>query len=114
MVKLTGGGIQGSKVRQSTKWKQEPKPKAVNPASVSTLGLAVQFPKPKLETGPGLTTKPQGSTGIAGARQGHAGVGPGGGSRVIYKAGSQSPTPAPKPVEKGHDILRDFGKDYRR
>jgi hypothetical protein len=109
--KLTGGGYGSRSVVKSTKPKQEPKGKAVSPGAVDQMGQAVAFKKPPLQGGPGYQTKPQGSTGIAGARQGHAGVGPGGGSRVIYKSGSQSPTPAPKPMEKGTDILSQYGRD---
>jgi hypothetical protein len=107
----SGGGLKSNKLVQSTKWKQEPKAKAVNPASASTLGMAVQFPKPKLETGPGYQTKPQGSTGIANARQGHSGAGPGGGNRTIYGSGSQSPTPQAREMPKGRDTLSEYGKD---
>jgi hypothetical protein len=108
----SGGGIQSNKTVQSkSAWKVEPKAKAVSPAAAAQLGRAEQFRKPPLESGPGYTTKPQGSAGIAGARQGPAALGPGGNSRTIFKAGSQCPTPAPKPMEKGTDILSHYGRD---
>jgi hypothetical protein len=107
MTKIrSGGGILGNKVRSSqSAWKVEPQAKAVNPAAAANLGMAVQFKKPNLEAGPGNTTKPMAATGTANARQGHPGVGPGGGDRTIYKSGSQSPTPAAREMPKGRDTL---------
>jgi hypothetical protein len=109
--KLTGGGYGSRSVVKSTKSKQEPKSKAVSVPAVAQQGMAVQFKKPALEQGPGYTTKPQGSTGIAGARQGHSGVGPGGGSRVIYRSGSQSPTPPAHGMPEGRQILSEYGPE---
>src|SRR6516162_6407190 len=90
MVKLTGGGYgsrQASNVKASAK--VEPKSRAINPASVATLGISTQFRKPNLEMGPGYTTKAQGDTGIANSKKGPAGAGPGGYGRTIYASGSQ-------------------------
>ena len=108
----SGGGINSNKTVQSqSAWKVEPKPRAVSVPAVAQLGRSEQFKKPNLEMGPGYSTKPMGSTGIAGARKGHEGAGPGGGGRTIYAKGSQSPTPAPREIPKGHDILNDYGRD---
>jgi hypothetical protein len=109
----SGGGINSRVVKQDTKWKAEPKGKAINPASVSTLGMATQFKKPNLEMGPGYQTKPQPSTGIANARKGHAGVGPGGGNRTIFPTGAQGThgKPVPAPGGKPRDILSEYGPE---
>jgi len=65
MVKLTGGGISSNKTVQSRSgYKVEPKARAINPASVSTLGISTQFKKPNLEMGKGYSPKPQGDTGL--------------------------------------------------
>jgi len=111
MKMKSGGGYNSQVVKHSQGWKVEPKAKAVNPASAAQLGRAEQFRKPPLEQGPGYTTKPQGSTGIAGARQGPAALGPGGNSRTIFKAGSQSPTPPPREMPAGRDTLAEYGRD---
>jgi hypothetical protein len=112
MAKLTGGGPQGNKTKSmKAGWKVEPKSKAIDPAAVSAMGMAVQFKKPNLESGPGYTTKAQPPTGIANARQGPASAAPGGMGRMIYKSGSQSPTPAPKPVGPTRDTLGEFGPE---
>jgi hypothetical protein len=107
----SGGGIQSNKLVQSQKWKQEPKPKAVNPASAAQLGRSEQFRKPPLEQGKGYETKPMAATGIANARKGPAGAAPGGMGRTIYRSGSQSPTPAPRAIGPTRDTLSEFGKD---
>jgi hypothetical protein len=109
---LTGGGyksVQHKDMRAG--WKTEPKPKAIDPASVSTLGMSTQFKKPDLVSGPGYRTGPQQSTGIGNARKGPAGAGPGGMGRTIYKSGSQSPTPPAREIPKGRDTLAEFGPE---
>jgi hypothetical protein len=109
----SGGGINSNKVVQDRKWKQEPVTHKANPAGVAQLGRAVQFEKQPLQQGPGTgyEPKPVPGTGIAGARQGHAGVGPGGGGRTIYKSGSQSPTPTAREMPAGRDTLGEYGRD---
>lgn len=112
MVKVvSGGGIGGNKVVQSRAGgKVEPKAKAISPAGVSQFPVSTQFTKEKLEAGRGYTPAKEGSTGIANARQGHSGVGPGGGDRTIFKSGSQCPTPQAPGMPPG----RGFGdKDGR-
>jgi hypothetical protein len=112
MVKvLTGGGIQSRRVVQDRKYKQEPVTHKATPAGAAQQGLATQFRKEPLQHGKGYEPKPMGSTGIANARQGHAGVGPGGGNRTIYKSGSQSPTPPAHGMPSGRDTLNEFGPD---
>jgi hypothetical protein len=106
----SGGGISGKQVVQSQSgWKREPVPKAVSVPAAAQLGRSEQFRKPPLEQGKGYETKPMAATGIANARKGHEGVGPGGGGRMIYKSGSQSPTPPPREMPKGRDTLAEFG-----
>jgi hypothetical protein len=108
----SGGGITSNKYKTSKSGqKVEPKSRAINPASVSTLGLAVQFKKPNLEMGPGYTTKPQPATGIANATKGPAGAGPGGYGRTIYGSGSQSPTPPAREMPQGRDTLAEYGPE---
>jgi hypothetical protein len=109
----SGGGITLNKLVQDRKYKQEPVTHKASPARSAQQGLAVQFRKEPLQQGPGTGYQPQpmGSTGIAGARQGHAGVGPGGGNRTIYKSGSQSPTPPAHGMRAGRDTLAEFGPD---
>jgi hypothetical protein len=105
----SGGGISSNKTVQSRSgYKVEPKSKAINPASVSTLGISTQFKKPNLEMGSGYRTKPEGDTGLRG-NYNSATSGPGS-QRTTYKAGSQSATPAPRPIT-GHDILSDYGPE---
>ena len=110
MVKtiLSGGGINSNKTVQSRSGqKVEPKPHAANVEGVGQIGLQHAFkPKPMLE-GPGYTTKPQGDTGIAGARQGPAGAGPGGMGRTIYRSGSQGPTPAASEMAPSRDYFNE-------
>ena len=112
MVKLTGGGIQGNKVVQSKSGeKVEPKARAVSPEGIGQFGLSHQFKPKELFNGPGYTPQKQGDTGIANARKGHAGPGPGGGNRTIFPSGSQSPTPPARGMPPGRDTLSEFGSD---
>ena len=111
MVKLTGGGISGNKVVQDRKFKEEPKARAANVAGVAQMGRSVAFKKDELYAGRGYEPSKMGSTGIANARQGPAGAGPGGMGRTIYKSGSQSPTPPAREMPPGRDILSEYGRD---
>ena len=111
----SGGGIQGNKVVQSkASQKVEPVAHKASPAGAAQLGMSVQFEKEKLRSGSGYEPKAMGSTGIANARQGHAGPGPGGGGRTIYKSGSQSPTPPAREMPAGRDTLSEYGPERRR
>jgi hypothetical protein len=107
----SGGGITSNKYVTDRKGKQEPVTHKASPAGAAQQGMAVQFRKEPLQQGSGYEPKAMGSTGIAGARQGHAGPGPGGGNRTIYRSGSQSPTPAANGMPKGRDTLSEFGPD---
>lgn len=110
MVKLTGGGISSNKTVQSRSgYKVEPKARAINPASVSTLGISTQFKKPNLEMGKGYSTKPQGDTGLRG-NYNSATSGPGS-LRTTYKAGSQSVTPSATGMPGGRDTLAEYGPE---
>ena len=114
-MKLTGGGIQGRNVKQSrSAQKVEPVAHKASPAGAAQLGMSVQFEKEKLQSGKGYEPKAQPSTGIANARQGHSGPGPGGGGRTIYKSGSQSPTPPARELPAGRDTLSEYGPERRR
>jgi hypothetical protein len=112
MVKLTGGGIQSNKtVQPRSGMKVEPKSRAMSPEAVGQQGAALAFDRKPLEQGPGYTPGKQGDTGIANARKGPAGAGPGGMGRTIYASGSQSPTPPARPLRAGRDTLLEFGPD---
>jgi hypothetical protein len=111
MVKLSGGGLNSRVVTHSKAPKVEPRSRAVSPEATDQLGQAVQFRKPPLVQGRGYEPKSMGPTGIANARQGHAGVGPGGGNRTIYKSGSQSPTPPAREMPEGRNTLAEYGPD---
>ena len=111
----SGGGIQGNKVVQSKSgWKTEPIPHKASPAGAAQQGMAVQFRKEPLQQGRGYEPAKQGDTGIANARQGPAGAGPGGMGRTIYKSGSQSPTPPAREMPPGRDTLAEYGPEKRR
>jgi len=98
----SGGGLNSNKVVQSrTGMKVEPKARAMNVEAVGEQGASLAFARKPLKQGAGYTPAKMGATGIANARQGHAGPGPGGGNRVIYRSGSQSPTPVAKEMPPG-------------
>jgi hypothetical protein len=110
MVKtiMSGGGINSNKTVQSRAGvKVEPRSRAIDPASVATLGVSTAFKRPNLEMGPGYTTKAQGNTGIANATKGPPGAAPGGMGRTIYASGSQSPTPPAKEMAPSRDYLNE-------
>jgi hypothetical protein len=108
---LSGGGYNSRQVSHRNEPKVEPKPKAANVAGVAQTGLSHQFKPEPMLSGKGYESKAMGSTGIANARKGHAGPGPGGGGRTIYKSGSQSPTPPTHGMPAGRDTLSEFGPD---
>jgi len=112
MVKvMSGGGINSNKTVQSRSgYKVEPKASAANVEAVAQQGLATAFPKREMLRGPGYSTGSMPATGIANARQGPPGAGPGGG-RTIYASGSQSPTPPARQMPAGRDILSEYGRD---
>jgi hypothetical protein len=82
-MKITGGGILGNKVVNTSAPKQEPRPHAVDPGAVSRQGgsVGVGTPYKALYSGAGYST-PQGPTNGMDAR-------PGGNGRQIMKSGSQ-------------------------
>jgi hypothetical protein len=108
---MSGGGFNSRVVKHDRKGKQEPVTHKGNVAGVAQQGRAVAFEKSPITQGKGYEPKPMASTGIAGARQGHAGAGPGGGGRTIYKSGSQSPIPPAHGMPPGRDTLSEFGPD---
>ena len=108
----SGGGINSNKTVQSRSGgKVEPRSTAINSAGISQRDVSTAFRKEPVEVGPGYSTKPLPATGVAGARQGPAGAGPGGGGRTIYPSGSQSPTPTAREMPAGRDTLAEFGPD---
>jgi hypothetical protein len=127
MVKVhSGGGITSNKyVTSKSGQKVEPRSTAIDPAGVSQRDVSTAFKKTPVEVGPGYSTKPMPSTGIANAVRGRGGPGPGGGSRMIYPSGAQGQygpvnpgqvnqapdVPATKP---GRDILSDYGPELKR
>jgi hypothetical protein len=100
----SGGGIKSRVVSHVREPKKEPIPHRASPAGAAQQGMATQFQKEPLQQGTGYQPGKMGSTGIAGARQGHAGPGPGGGNRTIYRSGSQSPTPPAHGMPEGRKI----------
>jgi len=89
MVRMTGGGIQSNKTVQSRSgMKVEPRSRAISPEAVGQQGASLVFARKPLEQGPGYTPGKMGDTGIANARKGPAGAGPGGMGRTIYRSGS--------------------------
>jgi hypothetical protein len=112
MVKLTGGGISGNKVvRCRSGMKVEPTTHRGNVAGVAQQGMATAFKKEPLTQGKGYDPGKMGNTGIANARKGPAGAGPGGYGRTIYRSGSQSPTPPAHEMPAGRNTLAEYGPD---
>jgi hypothetical protein len=88
----TGGGINSKVVSNVNALKREPISHAVSPGAVSRQGAVVGegTPHKSLYSGAGYST-PRGPTDGMDAR-------PGGNGRQIMRAGSQSPTPAARPM----------------
>ena len=111
----SGGGITSNKVVNSRAPKAEPRSRAISPAAVSQIGLkqgnhatdtgTFRRRSEPLVVGRGYQT-PVGPTS-------NMGQGPGA-NRTVYRSGSQSPTPAARPLPAGREILRDFGPDMKR
>src|SRR5262249_20895172 len=114
MVKTitSGGGLNSNKVVQSRSgYKVEPRTTAIDPAGVSQRDVSTAFRKTLVEVGPGYSPGKMPATGIANARQGPLGAGPGGFGRTIYKSGSQSPTPPAREMPAGRNTLAEYGPD---
>src|SRR5262249_22868385 len=123
---ISGGGIQSNKTVQSKAGaKVEPRARAMSPEAVGQQGASLAFARKPLEQGLGYTPQKMGATGIANARQGHAGPGPGGGNRQIFPSGSQGQhgpvnpgqvnrAPDPPATAPGRDILSDYGPELKR
>jgi hypothetical protein len=94
---LSGGGIESNKVVNTQNPKREPVPHGVSPGAVSRLGGMVGegTPYKNLYSKQAYTT-PYGATPSV--------PGPGGG-RMVMRAGSQSKTPAPRPMGKGRTLF---------
>lgn len=105
MTKATsGGGITSNKLVRSKAPKMEPRSHAIDPGAVSRLGAHPSPAQAKpLVSGRGYSTPVGPSSNM--------GQGPGA-NRTVYRSGSQSATPAAKPMPTGSfDILREFGPD---
>ena len=99
----SGGGITSNKLVQSRAPKAEPKAHAMSPGGVSRIGVhpsPLSRPEP-IEAGRGY--QPVGPTS-------NMGVGPGA-NRTVHRSGSQSSTPAARPMPAGRDILSEFGPE---
>jgi hypothetical protein len=99
MTKLTGGGINSRVVSNVSAPKREPVSHSVSVGAVSRLGgiLGVGTKFKPFYNGQGYST-PSGPTPGLDAR-------PGGNGREIMRAGSQSKTPAPRPMGKGRSLF---------
>jgi hypothetical protein len=91
----SGGGIEGKNVAHTNAPKQEPRPHGVSVGAVSRLGGMVGEGTPyKALYNKVAYTTPNGPTGGNDCR-------PGGNGRQIMRAGSQAPTPRPRPLPRG-------------
>src|SRR5262245_43168985 len=108
----SGGGINSNKTVQSKSGqKVEPRSTAMSPEAVNQQGASLALARKPLEQGPGYTPAQMPATGIAGASKGPASAGPGGFGRIIYKSGSQSPTPPAREMPAGRNTLSEYGPD---
>jgi hypothetical protein len=105
----SGSGYTSNKLVQSKGYETEPKSKAIDPASVSTLGVSTQFKKPDLVSGAGYQPKPMPETGSRGTYN-SAAQGPGS-LRTTYRSGSQQATPAPTDMPSGRDTMSEYGPE---
>src|SRR5215813_14086643 len=109
MVKtiLSGGGYNSNQTIHSRGYKTEPVSKAGNVAGVAQQGLSTAFAKELLTQGRGYEPQKMAATGIANATKGPEGAAPGGFSRIIYRSGSQGPTPAAREMAPSRDYLNE-------
>jgi hypothetical protein len=118
MKRLTGGGIQSSKLVRVGVRTGPPNTRIINPVGVAQLGAAQGGRMKGPESFTGINTAVPILQGTARrVRSGNAVAastvaGPGG-SRTIYKSGYQSLTPPARPMDgqKGRDILSEYGPD---
>jgi hypothetical protein len=94
---VTGGGILGNKVIETSAPKREPIVNVVSPGAVSRLGGMVGPGTPHKNIFSSTATTPYGATPSV--------AGPGGG-RMIMPSGSQSKTPAPTPMGRGRSLFK--------
>jgi len=100
MVKLTGGGISGNKVKQSRSgYKIEPKARAMSPEAVGQQGASLAFPRKALDQGPGYTPGKMGAVDRP-SYQGPTTASPGS-NRTIYPSGLQAKTPPAREMPQG-------------
>jgi hypothetical protein len=111
----SGGGITSNKLVTTKAPKTEPRSRAISPAAVSRIGAkqgnhatgkgTVRVVSPPLDAGRGYSAPVGPASNLA--------AGPGAG-RAVYRTGSQSPTPAARPMAPGRDILSEFGPESKR
>jgi hypothetical protein len=94
---VSGGGASGNFIAETKAPKTEPREHHIDPTRPSQIGLQHYLPKAPLFTSSKAST-PFGATPGNDCR-------PGGNGRVIMKAGSQSSTPAPRPMGSGRSLF---------
>jgi hypothetical protein len=116
---VPAGGLHSRVVKHTTAPKTEPRARGQNPSAVAQLGAHVGdhvtnrgstgYKGEQLVRGAGYNA-PVGPTSLSNN-------GPKGEGRQVHSCGSQgqwgNPAPGNAPA-KNHDILRDFGPDYRK
>jgi hypothetical protein len=122
---LSGGGIEGQKVRHDVKVRVGKNYKDnVSVGATSQIGSAMGS---KLKSGslgnsysgensalPLMKGRvPHPGPGLGNAVSLNVGKGGPGTGRTIYSCGTQMKTPAPTPMSGGKDILSSYGADYR-
>jgi hypothetical protein len=92
MANRTGGGPNSKVVGNYLDAKREPINNVVSPGAVSRLGAVVGVGTPYKNLVSSVASTPVGATNNT------QNLGPGGCGRVVMRAGSQSPTPAARPM----------------
>src|SRR5262245_39396721 len=108
MAKLTGGGIQSRVVKDVGVKAGPPSTNIGNPGGVAQLGAAVATKSAFEPVTSGKAAAPPLGNAVAAATDCRPG-----GSRTIYRAGSQSTTPTVHDLPPGRNTLSEFGPDYK-
>jgi hypothetical protein len=116
MAKLSGGGITSNKLVREGVRSGPPNTNIISPRGVSQYGYATggmmkgsgSFTgrNSALDVNEGTASQPRSGNDVAASTV----AGPGG-SRTVYRAGSQSATPAVQMPQGGKDILSEFGRE---
>jgi hypothetical protein len=117
----SGGGIGMNKHRDVRAPKAEPRARSINPSAVAQLGTHVGDKVTHVKGSTGYRGEPlvrgSGYSPPQGPTDNVAACGVGGGRTLYGQSGSQGmhgqPAPGNAPA-KNHDILNDFGPDYRK